>query len=339
MRAAPSMPQNPKTIGWRLMAAAIPMAVLLSCAEAARAPSSGLPQTIRIPTAPGVELEVMDWGGTGDPVLVFLAGLGHSAREFDDFAPRLIDRFHVVGISRRGSGTSSDVPPDTFNDLVDDVVAVLDSLDVRRAVLVGHSFAGSEMAVFGASHAERCAGLIYLDSAYNYTDPELGRMFSATPPPQAPSMQSADSASVASVRAYYRRVAGMSPPESEIRAQNRFDANGRLLGSVPSVARGRMASMQPAPQWEAIQCPSLGIYAIPAPLDTWLPYYSELDASARERANAYLLAFSEWTRRHRAEFGRWPQNTVVEFPSSNHYFFLEKPEEAASLIREFVETL
>ncbi len=226
------MPQDLKGIGWRLIAAAVPMAVLLSCAANAGAPSSTFDRTVRVATAPGVELEVMDWGGTGDRVLVFLAGLGHSAREFDDFAPRLTDEFRVVGISRRGSGTSSDVPPDAFDDLVDDIVAVLDSLDVRQAVLIGHSFAGSEMAAFGASHAERCAALIYLDSAYNYTDPELGRIVSATPPPNAPSMQSADSASVASVRAYFARVAAFALPESEIRSQNRFDESGRWLGSA-----------------------------------------------------------------------------------------------------------
>jgi hypothetical protein len=37
----------------------------------------------------GVKLEVLDWGGSGRP-LVLLAGGGNTAHVFDDFAPKLI---------------------------------------------------------------------------------------------------------------------------------------------------------------------------------------------------------------------------------------------------------
>jgi non-heme chloroperoxidase len=53
-----------------------------------------------------VKLEVLDWGGTGRP-LVLLTGLGDNAHVFDKFAPKLIDRYHVYGITRRGFGASS----------------------------------------------------------------------------------------------------------------------------------------------------------------------------------------------------------------------------------------
>src|SRR5688572_2551180 len=48
-----------------------------------------------------VRLEVLDWGGSGQP-LVLLAGMGNTAHIFDRFAPKLIDQFHVYGITRRG---------------------------------------------------------------------------------------------------------------------------------------------------------------------------------------------------------------------------------------------
>ena len=41
-----------------------------------------------------VRLEVLDWGGAGRPV-VLLAGSGHTAHVFDDFAPKLTDCCHV----------------------------------------------------------------------------------------------------------------------------------------------------------------------------------------------------------------------------------------------------
>jgi non-heme chloroperoxidase len=115
-----------------------------------------------------VKLEVLDWGGSGTP-LVFLSGLGQTAHIFDDFAPKLNSEFHVYGITRRGYGNSS-VPDSGYSAdrLSDDVVAVLDALKLDRPVLVGHSIAGEEMSSIASRHPGRVAGLIYLDAGYPY---------------------------------------------------------------------------------------------------------------------------------------------------------------------------
>lgn len=84
---------------------------------------------------------------------------------------------------------------------MDDIVAVLDSLSIDAAVLIGHSFAGMELSEYGRAHATRCAGLVYLDAAYDYTDPELVRVFEQAPPPAAPPMMREDSASVQTMMA------------------------------------------------------------------------------------------------------------------------------------------
>src|SRR5262249_50675571 len=42
----------------------------------------------------GLQLEVLDWGGSGRAI-VLLAASGCTAHEFDDFAPKLTDRYHV----------------------------------------------------------------------------------------------------------------------------------------------------------------------------------------------------------------------------------------------------
>src|SRR5207302_5364752 len=55
---------------------------------------------------PGVQLEVLDWGGTGRPV-VLLGGLGMAAHVFDGFAERLAQKCHVYGITSRGYGAST----------------------------------------------------------------------------------------------------------------------------------------------------------------------------------------------------------------------------------------
>ena len=59
-----------------------------------------------VETAPGVRLEVLDWGGSGPP-LIFIPGLGNTAHAFDSFAPRFTDHYHVLAMTRRGFGASS----------------------------------------------------------------------------------------------------------------------------------------------------------------------------------------------------------------------------------------
>ena len=53
-----------------------------------------------------VRLEVLDWGGSGPP-LVLLAGLGATAHAYDDFAPLLTARYRVLAITRRAHRRSS----------------------------------------------------------------------------------------------------------------------------------------------------------------------------------------------------------------------------------------
>jgi pimeloyl-ACP methyl ester carboxylesterase len=113
-----------------------------------------------------VQLETLDWGGHGRPV-VLLAGLGNSAHIFDDLAGQMRARYHVYGVTRRGFGKSS-APKEGYDTdrLADDVIAALDALKLERVVLVGHSIAGLELSSIAARHPERVAGLVYLDTTY-----------------------------------------------------------------------------------------------------------------------------------------------------------------------------
>lgn len=124
-----------------------------------------------ITVEPGVKLEVLDWGGTGRP-LVLLTGLGDNAHVFDTFASKLTGKYHVYGITRRGFG-ASDNPPAVWENysadrLGNDVISVLDQLKLERPILAGHSIAGEELSSIGSRHPERVAGLIYLDAGYGF---------------------------------------------------------------------------------------------------------------------------------------------------------------------------
>lgn len=118
-----------------------------------------------------IKLEVLDWGGTGRP-LIFLAGGGRTAHDFDDFAPKFTATYHVYGITRRGYGASTKPAPTATNyaadRLADDVLAVMNTLKLDRPVLVGHSLAGEELSSIGSRYPDRVAGLVYLDAAYTW---------------------------------------------------------------------------------------------------------------------------------------------------------------------------
>jgi non-heme chloroperoxidase len=116
----------------------------------------------------GVQLEVLDWGGSGHP-LVFLSGLGNTAHIWDNFAPKFTGNHHVYAITRRGFGRSTHVTTGYSPErLSDDILTVIDQLKLERPVLVGHSIAGEELSFIGTHHPERVSALIYLDAAYTY---------------------------------------------------------------------------------------------------------------------------------------------------------------------------
>jgi non-heme chloroperoxidase len=143
------------------------------------------PHTVRFVTVDkDVTLEVLDWGGSGRP-LVLLAGMGNTAHIFDRLAPKLIDQFHVYGITRRGFGASS-MPPSGYSAdrLADDVLKVIEEGKLDRPILVGHSVAGEELSSIGSRHPEKVTALVYLEAAYAYAiDDPAG---SCTLPPLPP---------------------------------------------------------------------------------------------------------------------------------------------------------
>ena len=116
----------------------------------------------------GVDLEVLDWGGSGRPI-VLLAGLGNTAHVFDDFAPKLTASGHVYGVTRRGYGVSTR-PAGSYgvDRLAADVLTTLDKLSLEKPVIVGHSIAGQELSALAADHPDRIGGLVYLDAGYRY---------------------------------------------------------------------------------------------------------------------------------------------------------------------------
>jgi pimeloyl-ACP methyl ester carboxylesterase len=310
---------------------------LAACSQRApwRDPSPHRAQFVAVDE--NVRLEVLDWGGSGRP-LVLLAGGGDTAHVFDDFAPKLAREYHVYGITRRGFGASS-VPDSGYgaDRLGDDVLAVLDSLQLARPVLAGHSLAGEELSSVGTRRPDRVAGLIYLDAGYQYAfDNGKGTTLEEHQKnvgPQMPAPGESDLASFKALRAYYARRDGFAIPEAEYRQGWESTPDGR-------VGKRRdfpFAIMKGFKKYTEITVPALVIFAIPHDQGAWVNHST--DPAVREAAKAYTAADVILTERQAKAFEDGvPSARVVRLPA-HHYVFLSKEADVLREMRTFLDGL
>ena len=117
----------------------------------------------RITTKDGTEIYYKDWGK--GPVVTFSHGWPLNSDAWDGQMFFLAQNgFRVVAHDRRGHGRSSQ--PFSGNDMdgyADDLAAVIQALDLKNAVLVGHSTGGGEVVRYIARHGmERVAKAVLI---------------------------------------------------------------------------------------------------------------------------------------------------------------------------------
>lgn len=289
-----------------------------------------------------VKLEVLDWGGRGRS-LVLLAGLGNTAHVYDDIAPKLAERYHVFGITRRGFGASSSPSSGYSADrLGDDVIQVLGRLKIARPVLVGHSLAGEELSSVATRYPLRIAGLVYLEAGYLYAyqnpaskdfapeletlQKEVERLMPPTPPTDA------DLTSFSSFGAWRTRNQGVSVPEAELRQTLEIGSNGHISHphTPPAIPQAIRAGGK---KFTDIRAPILAIYAIPhtfgAAFDKLTDRQrSQVEADETTTLGAIASAFQSGH----------PSARVVRL-HGNHYLFLSNEGDVLREINSFISSL
>lgn len=313
--------------------------------------TTGAPKAQFVTVEPGVKLEVLDWGGTGRPV-VLLAGLGSTAHVFDAFATKLTGKYHVYGITRRGFG-ASDTPlvegeNYSANRLGDDVIAVLDDLKLARPVLVGHSMAGEELSSIGSRFPERVAGLVYLDAGYAYAlyDASLGDVQGDfqidTNELQRQLLAINNSISAADRSKIMEAVLEELPTYEKLLAERQ-----KVLATFPpltpqriAVASAQMktreaisslAVIHGEQRYTEIKCPVLAIFADPHSLD---PSTSPKDRAAADASDAQSVEVNA-----KAFEALGPNVRVVRIPHADHSVFRSNEAEVLREMNAFIEAL
>jgi len=288
-----------------------------------------------------VRLEVLDWGGSGKPV-VLLAGGGNTAHVFDEFAPKLTANNHVYGITRRGFGASGFSATENGGDrLRDDVLAVIGALKLNRPVLVGHSIAGAELSSVGTSHPDRIAGLVYLEAGYPYAfdngkGPAMKEFQIGGPQPPTPG--DSDLASFSALQKWDAQVYGFRTPEAEFRQTWDSTSDGR-----PAKARDFPGSqmfmkiMTGTKRYTDIPLPALVIFAIPQVQDNWIN--NSTDPAVREAGRAYFTTINGLKEKQAKVFeGGVPAARVIRLRGA-HYIFLSNEAEVLGEMRAFLTGL
>ena len=290
----------------------------------------------RFVEAKGARLHVLDWGGSGPP-LVLIHGYGDSPHVFDDIAPALTGQFRIVAYARRGHGQSSSAESFSNEALAADLVAVMDSLGIAKASLAGWSMGGNEITAAAGLYPDRVARIVYLDGAYDWSDPafatSMGELpISLDPPPAA-------RVSLEAYKAWYYETwfPGLDP--ARIEAHVRAIANPQPDGTLRPVpdsansARAFAALGTMKRDYTRVKAPALAIY-------------SEVFLTVPGPDSAATATIVAWEAKHMVPFRTASQARIrkelknveiVTVPGSHATFVFVSRDSVAALMQRFLK--
>jgi len=98
------------------------------------------------------------------PLLVFIPGLDGTGELFFKQKPHLVGSYRVVSVHQRDRGEF------TYDDLTDDVAAIIRELGEERAIILGESFGGTVALSFALKHPGMIERLVIINSFPRFRD-------------------------------------------------------------------------------------------------------------------------------------------------------------------------
>lgn len=250
----------------------------------------------------GVRLAVRDQG-SGSPVLVFLHYWGGSFRTWDRVIQLLTPSFRCVAYDHRGWGESTDDPKvnHSLRLLADDAFAVIASLEIERYVLVGHSM-GGKLAQYIASRSPKGLEGIVLVAP-------------APPNPQ------------------------VLPPEAFEVQKHAYDCAENVAGAIDFLTQTPLSSsLRQQVIEDSLRGSSTAKYGWPN-----LMQFEDISQEVAGIQVPTLILAGEDDREHSLAYqrsevlARISGAELVVLQNAGHLLPLEKPEEVAAAIRNFLQ--
>ena len=120
-------------------------------------------KSIALPT--GVTLPYVEQGDPRGMPVILLHGVTDSWRSFELVLPHLPPSLHAFALSQRGHGDADrPVTGYRFHDFAADVAAFMDMLQLKTAVLIGHSMGSGVAQRFALDYPDRLLGLVLVGS-------------------------------------------------------------------------------------------------------------------------------------------------------------------------------
>ena len=144
----------------------------------------------------------VDDGGRGGLPVILLHSLAGSSAHWSGTLERLRPTQRAIALDLRGHGRSE--PPKngdySIAGMAGDVEAVVDTLDIRKFILVGHSMGGGMALAYAGDHPDRIAGLLLVDPIGDGTQipADEARTF----------LESLDASYDSMIQDYWSRIAG-----------------------------------------------------------------------------------------------------------------------------------
>ena len=273
------------------------------------------PSTSHFVEANGVKLHYLDYGTAGKRPMLCLHGGAAHAHWYDYVAPGLTPNHHVFSMDLRGHGDSAWADPHTYTwqTFSDDVNALVEALDLRDYVLIGHSMGGMVSLVHASSHPGRIGALVIVDSIMLMPMDRVARMRAFGERPVK------GYATREELVARYRLEGGekqiTAPEVLQHMAMHsaRQDADGRWQHKADRGVYANFTQIAGAPLWEKVKVPALVIRG-----GAHSPRFTpELLAEIRARA---------------------PQVQMAEVQPSDHHVTLDNPQGFVDAVQNFLRT-
>jgi pimeloyl-ACP methyl ester carboxylesterase len=251
--------------------------------------------------------------GSGEPAFVFVHGFTCALDDWRGQMSALADQHRVTALDLRCHGASTGTPEHcTMESLSADVVALVRALDLREAVLVGHSMGCRLVLQASADEPARVAGVVLIDGS-NRGDAGMG------------DVEAAHRAAIAAAGGYAAFTRGQFAEMFVSRTPQAERIVARALALPEAVGVPLYARMT---RWDAVWLRDV-LARLRVPL---LAMQSTMLTPERKRVSLHAGDQVPWLELLRAHYAR---TSTAIVPGVGHFTMLDAPATVNRLLREF----